>query len=186
MARGRGKLTPQDEQIKLIIAKNINHYLGVKNKKQKDLQEGTKISQSTLSDYVNGKTLPNLGNVEKIADYFGVLKSDIDPRFSSISINNHMDSPLTKNYHNKKIISIYDQLNEPRQEKVFDFANKQLKEQEEEEEEKQKITELDEKVSDEDIEEWVDNAAAFGGKPLSENDEEVAKRLLREFFDNQE
>lgn len=92
---GRGKLTPQEEAIKPIIADNIKKYLNLKGKKPIDLQRGTKIAQSTISDYTSGKTLPNAGNVQKIADFFGVLKSDIDPRFSS-NVNSESESEKTE------------------------------------------------------------------------------------------
>jgi repressor LexA len=44
------------------------------------------ISKSTLSDYINCKTLINPGNVEKLAKAFNVKKSDIDPSFNLDSV----------------------------------------------------------------------------------------------------
>ncbi|HEM4182184.1 TPA: helix-turn-helix transcriptional regulator [Streptococcus suis] len=83
MVRGRGKLTPQEIELMSVISANINRYLTEQNKKQIDLSRGTGIPPSTLTGYVKGTSLPIPGNVQKIADYFGLKKSDIDPRFKS-------------------------------------------------------------------------------------------------------
>ena len=71
MARGRGKLTPQDIEYMKIISSNINRLLNEQNKKQVDIARGTKIPPSTITGYVKGTSLPIPGNVEKIADFFG-------------------------------------------------------------------------------------------------------------------
>lgn len=77
----RGKLTPYDEANKKIVSARITNLLDARNKTQKELSSKTKIPTSTLTGYVKGHTLPSPGNVQKIADFFGVYKSQIDPRF---------------------------------------------------------------------------------------------------------
>ena len=79
----RGDLTPQEIELRKIISNNINSLLDIKNKKQIDVHNATKIPKSTLTGYVKGTSIPVAGNVQKIADFFGVKKSDIDPRYSS-------------------------------------------------------------------------------------------------------
>lgn len=129
MARGRGKLTPQDIEYMKTISVNINRLLNEQNKKQIDIARETKIPPSTLTGYVKGTSLPIPGNVQKIADFFGVLKSDIDPRFkSNKQINtseNDNDNSLISQINTKVT-----KLHKTRQKKVLTFADKQLKEQE--------------------------------------------------------
>lgn len=129
MARGRGKLTPQDIEYMKTISVNINRLLNEQNKKQIDIARETKIPPSTLTGYVKGTSLPIPGNVQKIADFFGVLKSDIDPRFkSNKQINtseNDIDNSLISQINTKVT-----KLHKTRQKKVLTFADKQLKEQE--------------------------------------------------------
>ena len=129
MARGRGKLTPQDIEYMKTISVNINRLLNEQNKKQIDIARETKIPPSTLTGYVKGTSLPIPGNVQKIADFFGVLKSDIDPRFkSNKQINtseNDIDNSLISQINTKVT-----KLHKTRQRKVLTFADKQLKEQE--------------------------------------------------------
>jgi hypothetical protein len=43
------------------------------------------IPKSTLTGYVQGTSLPTAGNVQKLADYFNVKKSDLDLRFANMS-----------------------------------------------------------------------------------------------------
>lgn len=96
MARGRGKLTPQDYEYMKTISNNINKYLQRENYKQVDLVRATGIPASTLTGYVKGTSLPIPGNVQKIADFFGVLKSDIDPRFKSAASQNTDSDSVSK------------------------------------------------------------------------------------------
>lgn len=88
MARGRGEHTPQDLKSLSIISTNIKNLLTKSNKKQVDLSRDTGIPPSTLNGYIKGTSLLNGGNLQKIADYFGVPKSSIDPRFSQQSPTN--------------------------------------------------------------------------------------------------
>ena len=44
---------------------------------RQDLSKILGVSYFTLSDWVNGKKYPRMDKVEMLADYFGVLKSDL-------------------------------------------------------------------------------------------------------------
>lgn len=137
MARGRGKLTPQDKEDMKVFSANLNAILSDRNCKQVELSRATGIPASTLTGYVKGTSLPIPGNVQKIADYFGVLKSTLDPRFAS------EDSSIEITPATSQIQSIYDQLEPPRQGKVLTYAERQLKEQDED---KTKINEVSENI----------------------------------------
>ena len=140
MTRGRGKLTPQDKEDMKVFSANLNAILSDRNCKQVELSRATGIPASTLTGYVKGTSLPIPGNVQKIADYFGVLKSTLDPRFASEdSYIETIPQPATS-----PIQSIYDQLEPPRQGKVLTYAESQLKEQRNEEE--TKINEVSENI----------------------------------------
>ena len=121
MARGRGKLTPQDKEYMKIFSTNLNNVLSERNCKQAELSRATGIPASTLTGYVKGTSLPIPGNVQKIADFFGLLKSDLDPRFSSTA---------TTSTTLQAIQSVSERLSESRRVIVLDTAKKQLDEQE--------------------------------------------------------
>ena len=138
MARGRGKLTPQDKEDMKVFSTNLNSILSDRNCKQAELSRATGIPPSTLTGYVKGTSLPIPGNVQKIADFFEVPKSVLDPRFIT---NNSM---VDDSSNTPQIQTIYDQLEPPRQGKVLTYAESQLKEQRNEEE--TKINEVSEKI----------------------------------------
>lgn len=105
-----------DKKRNRIIANNIKHYLKITGITQKELAEKINISPSTLSDYLNLRSNPSHGVIQKIADYFEVQKSDIDTTF--------------KDSNKTDIYNIYSKLNKSRQKKVFNYAKQQLNEQE--------------------------------------------------------
>lgn len=139
MARGRGKLTPQDKEDMKVFSANLNSILSDRNCKQAELSRATGIPPSTLTGYVKGTSLPIPGNVQKIADFFGVPKSVLDPRF--VTNNSMVDDPSS---NTSQIQSIYDQLEPPRQGKVLTYAERQLDEQKNED--KTKINEVSENI----------------------------------------
>ena len=129
MARGRGKLTPQDLEYMKIISTNINSLLSNRNYKQIDLSRGTGIPASTLTGYVKGSSLPIPGNVQKIADFFGVKKSEIDPRFKSPTSSINSSNIISTDAPNSTVQAITDtvvQLHPERQENVLGYAQSEL------------------------------------------------------------
>lgn len=147
MARGRGKLTPKDKEDMKIFSANLNRILSERNIKQAELSRATDIPASTITGYVKGTSLPIPGNVQKIADYFGVPKSTLDPRF--VTANPVIYSMVGESCNisispTSSIQTIYDQLHQLRREKVLTYAESQLKEQKNEEE--TKINEVSENI----------------------------------------
>lgn len=106
-----------DKQRNIIIAANIKSYIRKNNITQKQLAKEIGISPSTMSDYMNLRSNPSHGVIQKIADYFGIMKSDIDTTYKESK---------------SSIDSIYSQLNMERQKRVYDFAQNELKEQKKE------------------------------------------------------
>ena len=163
MARGRGKLTPQDKKDMKVFSANLNSILSDRNCKQAELSRATGIPPSTLTGYVKGTSLPIPGNVQKIADFFGVPKSTLDPRF--VTANPVIYSVVGESWNNpisptSSIQTIYDELKPPRQDKVLNYAERQLDEQRNEEE--TKINEVSEKVVQLYSYDYYDHAASAG------------------------
>lgn len=83
----RRELTPQEIQTREIITMNLNSLANSNNKTQTEIAEKLNIPKSTINGYFNGTSTPNSGNIQKLADYFNVKKSDIDPRFKELPSN---------------------------------------------------------------------------------------------------
>lgn len=60
-----------------IFASNLKRYMALNDKSRKDISEDLGISYYTVTDWVKGKKYPRMDKVEMLANYFGVLKSDL-------------------------------------------------------------------------------------------------------------
>lgn len=68
-----------------IIAENITHFRKQRGITQKELAKEVGITASTMTDYMKLRSAPSFGVIQKLADYFGVKKSDIDTTFKEES-----------------------------------------------------------------------------------------------------
>ena len=66
----------EEEQIR-IFAKNLNYYIVNSGKTQKEVAEAIGFSPTTFNTWCTGKIFPKAGKIQAIADYFGILKSDL-------------------------------------------------------------------------------------------------------------
>lgn len=62
---------------KNIFASNLNRYMEINGKTRRDVSEAIGVSYYTFTDWVKGKKYPRMDKVEKLATYFGILKSDL-------------------------------------------------------------------------------------------------------------
>ena len=62
---------------KHVFANNLKRLMDSEHKTRKDIADVLGISYFTVSDWVNGKKYPRMDKVELLANYFGVLKSDL-------------------------------------------------------------------------------------------------------------
>lgn len=62
---------------KNIFSINLKRYMQENGKSRKEVCEALGISYYTFSDWVNGKKYPRMDKVEMLANYFGILKSDL-------------------------------------------------------------------------------------------------------------
>ena len=65
------------EWSKEIFAKNLRYYLNLSGKTQKELAQIIGVSAPTMHEWCKGKKTPRMDKVEKLANYFGILKSDL-------------------------------------------------------------------------------------------------------------
>lgn len=60
-----------------IFAKNLQYYMERKGITQRELAERIGVSAPTLNEWIKAKKYPRIDKVEKLAKYFGCLKSDL-------------------------------------------------------------------------------------------------------------
>ena len=62
---------------KEVFAKNLRYYMESRGKNQKELAEIVGVSAPTMNDWLKAKKYPRIDKIEILADYFGILKSDL-------------------------------------------------------------------------------------------------------------
>lgn len=179
---GRGTLTPQEEELKKVISNNIRTKIKEEGISQAEFARRAGIPPTTLSGYIKGVTRPNAGNLQKISDTLGLLKSDIDPSYKQGYSLEDWNNNKKQSHLVRKITEISSQLEEPRQKIVLDTASSQLEEQEEQ---KSKIVSIKNEQEKFDLADLVDDSkvdwdkwVSFDGRPLTDDVKEAMKRLL--------
>lgn len=66
-----------DDEQKMIFSKNLNHYVHISGKQQKEIAEQLKFNPKTFNGWCKGLSMPTMGKVQKIADFFEIGKSDL-------------------------------------------------------------------------------------------------------------
>lgn len=67
----------QTEENKKIMARNIKRFMESKGVTNQQLCEDLGFKYTTFLDWIKAVTYPRIGKIEAMADYFGILKSDL-------------------------------------------------------------------------------------------------------------
>ena len=62
---------------KEILSKNLKYYIERSGKDRRELAEIWGFPYSTVTEWINGRKYPRIDRIEIMADYFGILKSDL-------------------------------------------------------------------------------------------------------------
>ena len=62
---------------KEVFARNLKKYMALSGKSRREVCQALGYSYFTFSDWVNGKKMPRMDKVEQLANYFGIMKSDL-------------------------------------------------------------------------------------------------------------
>ena len=66
-----------NKETNLTFAKNLNFFIDRSGRTKKELAEIIGVAPSTFNEWAKGKKYPRMDKVEKLAEYFGILKSDL-------------------------------------------------------------------------------------------------------------
>ena len=62
---------------KAIFSKNLKYYIEQSGKDRRELAQIWGFPYSTVTEWINGRKYPRIDRIEIMADYFGILKSDL-------------------------------------------------------------------------------------------------------------
>lgn len=113
-----------------VIAENITYYRKQRGITQKELAKEVGITPSTMTDYMKLRSAPSFGVIQKLADFFGIKKSDIDTTFKEEKSTFPSSIPLPNFYPRQAILlSNYSKLNDTRKNKLLAISETLLAEE---------------------------------------------------------
>lgn len=81
-----------EDRQRQIFSNNLRRLIDVSGKTQKDVADAIGVSQQIMNVWARGKAIPRMGKIQRLADYFGVEKSDL--------IDEKPEGPSTPSYSN--------------------------------------------------------------------------------------
>lgn len=102
---------------KEVFSKNLQMYMERSGKTQKELAELMGVTAPTFHEWVKGKKFPRIDKVQKLADYFGILKSDLIEEKQVEEKPANDDDGLTENQ--RELIAFARTLSEEQAKKVL-------------------------------------------------------------------
>ncbi len=60
-----------------VFSRNLKYQMELHDKSRQDISDALGISYFTITSWVNGSKYPRMNKVEQLAEYFGILKSDL-------------------------------------------------------------------------------------------------------------
>lgn len=65
------------EWSKQVFSKNLRNLMEKSGKTQKEVADVVGVAPPTFNEWLSGKKFPRIDKIQKLADYFGILKSDL-------------------------------------------------------------------------------------------------------------
>ena len=94
-----------------VLSKNLKKYIAKSGKDRSEVCKELGLSYSTLTDWINGKKYPRINNIEKLAIYFNVSKSDLIEDFEEIKKDNdRLTTIIVKLRTNKELMNVVERL----------------------------------------------------------------------------
>lgn len=96
---------------KTVFARNLKRFVDMSGKDRKEITNALGIPYSTLTDWMNGNKYPRINNMEKLAKYFGISKSDLIEDFESKKKDNDkLATIIVKLRMDKDLLEITDRI----------------------------------------------------------------------------
>ena len=108
---------------KSVMAKNLTYYVNRSGKTQKELSEIVGVATSTFNDWMKGKKYPRIDKIEILANYFGILKSDLIE--DADQKNPPSEQDLTEG--EKMVLELFRKIPEDRQAEALDLLRVALR-----------------------------------------------------------
>ena len=112
---------------KEIFAKNLAYYLEKSGKDQKEVAEVVGVAPSTFNEWMKAKKYPRIDKIEILANYFGILKSDL---IEKVSEDGYSPSEPQLTEGEKMLLDLFNRVPEDKQQLVLQMIRAALGSQE--------------------------------------------------------
>lgn len=109
---------------KYIFAKNLNRLMALNNISRKDIANALGLSYYTVTDWVNGKKYPRMDKVELLANYFGVMKSDLIEE--EVTDNSQLPPTIMVTNDEQMLLDLFRRVPEDKQQMVLQMIRAAL------------------------------------------------------------
>ena len=98
---------------KKIMSRNIQKYMDLNHVTRNDLCEAIGVKYTTLTDWIKGNTYPRIDWIEKMANYFGIRKSDlVEDHHDDVSKNQDTSSDKVEWYTDPETAKLAQELHD--------------------------------------------------------------------------
>ena len=108
---------------KEIFAKNLAYYLERSGRDQKEVAEVVGVAPSTFNEWMKAKKYPRIDKIEMLANYFGILKSDL---IETVSENGYSPSEPQLTEGEKVLLDLFNRVPKDQQQLVLQMIRAAL------------------------------------------------------------
>lgn len=109
---------------KEVFAKNLAFYVDRSGRDQKEIAEALGVAPSTFNEWMRAKKYPRIDKIEMLANYFGILKSDL---IEQVSENGYSPSEPELTEGERLMLELFRQIPADRQNEALDLLRVALK-----------------------------------------------------------
>jgi transcriptional regulator with XRE-family HTH domain len=108
---------------KEIFAKNLAYYLEKSGRDQREVAEVVGVAPSTFNEWMKAKKYPRIDKIEILANYFGILKSDL---IEEVKENGYSPSEPKLTEGEKVLLDLFNRVPEDQQQLVLQMIRAAL------------------------------------------------------------
>ena len=108
---------------KEIFAKNLAYYVERSGRDQKVVAEDIGVAPSTFNEWMKAKKYPRIDKIEMLANYFGILKSDL---IEKVSEEGYSPSEPQLTEGEKVLLDLFNRVPEDQQQLVLQMIRAAL------------------------------------------------------------
>lgn len=109
---------------KEVFARNLKKLIKRSGKERTQIAKDLNFPYSTVTDWINGNKYPRINNIEKLAKYFNVSKSDLIEDIEAIKKDNDRLVPIiVKLRTNKDLLDVVEKISSLDKEKLKSLSS---------------------------------------------------------------